>query len=114
MDARRDGDDVCFRVRDHGPGIPADEAPRVFERFVQLDQSSTRRQGGTGLGLHLCKQLAQLLDGHIALEETSGGGCTFSLRIPVSRPVPPAERALAGARPEGVRARPAAFDRAGR
>ena len=74
---------VDLLVVDHGPGIPADDRERVFERFVQLDQSSTRRQGGTGLGLYLCRQLASLLDGTLTLEETSGGGCTFRLRLPV-------------------------------
>ena len=53
---------------------------------MQLDQSSTRRQGGTGLGLHLCRQLAELVDGHLVLEETPGGGCTFSLTIPAAGP----------------------------
>jgi signal transduction histidine kinase len=73
---------VEFCVTDHGPGIPAADRERVFERFVQLDQSSTRRQGGTGLGLYLCRQLAGLLGGTLTLEETPGGGCTFRLRLP--------------------------------
>jgi signal transduction histidine kinase len=76
--------DVRLSVVDHGPGIPERDCERVFEQFVQLDQSSTRRQGGTGLGLHLCRQLAELVDGHLALEETPGGGCTFSLTIPAA------------------------------
>ncbi|MDQ1460710.1 MAG: hypothetical protein QOI08_2194, partial [Actinomycetota bacterium] len=77
------GDAVQLVVVDHGPGIPAGERERVFERFVQLDQSSTRRQGGTGLGLHLCRQLAELVDGRMTLEETPGGGCTFALVLPL-------------------------------
>jgi two-component system sensor histidine kinase KdpD len=76
--------DVRFAVVDHGPGIPERDRERVFEQFVQLDQSSTRRQGGTGLGLHLCRQLAELVDGQLALDETPGGGCTFSLTIPAT------------------------------
>src|SRR5262249_47676051 len=83
--ARRD-DAVEFTVVDHGPGIPAEDRERVFERFVQLDQSSTRRQGGTGLGLHLCRQLAEVVGGRMAVTETPGGGCTFSLFVPVSSP----------------------------
>jgi signal transduction histidine kinase len=78
--------DVRFSVVDQGPGIPERDRERVFEQFVQLDQSSTRRQGGTGLGLHLCRQLAELVDGHLVLEETPGGGCTFSLTIPAAGP----------------------------
>jgi len=85
--AARVGTDVCVSVVDHGPGIPAADRERVFERFVQLDQSSTRRQGGTGLGLHLCRQLTEVLDGHLTLTDTPGGGCTFSLTLP-SRPAP--------------------------
>jgi signal transduction histidine kinase len=74
---------VDMFIVDHGPGIPDEDRERVFERFVQLDQSSTRRQGGTGLGLYLCRQLASMLDGTLTLEETPGGGCTFRLRLPV-------------------------------
>jgi two-component system OmpR family sensor kinase len=77
-------DDVIFTIVDHGPGIPGEDRERVFERFVQLDQSSTRRQGGTGLGLHLCRQLAEVIDASLALTETPGGGCTFTLRMPVA------------------------------
>jgi signal transduction histidine kinase len=72
---------VAITVSDHGPGIPAGDRRRVFEPFVQLDQSSTRRQGGTGLGLHLCRQLAELLGGGLELNETPGGGCRFTLTL---------------------------------
>ena len=82
LQAARVGDEVRLSVVDHGPGIPECDRERVFERFVQLDQSSTRRQGGTGLGLHLCRQLAELVDGRMSLDETPGGGCTFALTIP--------------------------------
>ena len=53
----------------------------MFEQFVQLDQSSTRRQGGTGLGLYLCRQLATLLGGTLDLTGVAGGGCCFTLTI---------------------------------
>jgi two-component system sensor histidine kinase KdpD len=84
LNASTVGDETHFSVVDHGPGIPADDRERVFERFVQLDQSSTRRQGGTGLGLHLCGQLAARLDGELRLDETPGGGCTFTLAVPTA------------------------------
>jgi signal transduction histidine kinase len=83
LHAERIDGHVRFKVVDHGPGIPAEDRDRVFERFVQLDQSSTRRQGGTGLGLHLCRQLTALIDGELELGETEGGGCTFTLTVPV-------------------------------
>ncbi|HZQ27041.1 MAG TPA: HAMP domain-containing sensor histidine kinase [Acidimicrobiales bacterium] len=73
---------VEIRVVDHGSGIPEADRERVFERFVQLDQSSTRRRGGTGLGLYLCRQLAGLLGGSLTLEATAGGGSTFLLTLP--------------------------------
>jgi signal transduction histidine kinase len=101
------GHDLQFQVVDHGPGIPSAEAERVFERFVQLDQSSTRRQGGTGLGLHLCRQLAELIDGRLALSATPGGGCTFTLTIPAAADLAPGPNAPAPG--SNVRVRPAEF-----
>src|SRR5260221_409538 len=72
---------VVFFVTDHGPGISTNDRERVFERFVQLDQSLTRSRGGLGLGLYLCKQLAEVLDGELVLTETPGGGCSFCLAV---------------------------------
>jgi len=111
MRATRADGELQLSVVDHGPGIPAADRTRVFERFVQLDQSSTRRQGGTGLGLHLCCQLAELVGGRMTVDETPGGGCTFSLTIPIddTTPVaaaPAAESALPFA---NVRVRPDAL-----
>lgn len=77
------GTEVVVTVRDHGPGIPEDQRERVFERFVQLDQSSTRRNGGTGLGLYLCRKLAGALGGQLDLVAVAGPGCCFSLVLPV-------------------------------
>jgi signal transduction histidine kinase len=73
---------VSVAVVDHGPGIPAADRDRVFERFVQLDQSSTRSQGGTGLGLFICKKIAVRLGAALELRPTPGGGCTFNLTLP--------------------------------
>ena len=112
LTATNRGDDVCFAVADHGPGIPAEDRERVFERFVQLDQSSTRRQGGTGLGLHLCRQLSELLEGRLSLGETPGGGCTFTLTLPAPAPAvhAPSPRDVPDLVPGcAVRARPADF-----
>lgn len=76
------GDTVQLTVCDGGPGIPPADRGRVFERFVQLDQTSTRSKGGTGLGLYLCRQVAVLLGGTLELSEAPGGGCCFTLTLP--------------------------------
>jgi signal transduction histidine kinase/DNA-binding response OmpR family regulator/streptogramin lyase len=68
-------------VRDTGPGIPADQIDRVFERFYQVDESTTRAQPGTGIGLSLVKELAELHGGSIAVE-SSNGETTFTATIP--------------------------------
>lgn len=75
-------DAVRVAVIDHGPGIPSADRRRVFERFTQLDQSSTRPQGGTGLGLFICRKLAEQLNATLELSSTPGGGCTFELVVP--------------------------------
>ena len=68
-------------VRDTGPGIPADQIDRVFERFYQVDESTTRAQPGTGIGLSLVKELAELHGGSIAVESRNGE-TTFTATIP--------------------------------
>jgi signal transduction histidine kinase len=74
---------VLIRVRDSGPGIPAANRERIFEPFVQLDQSSTRRNGGTGLGLAVSQRLARLLGGEVEVASAGGGtGSIFTLRLP--------------------------------
>lgn len=83
LEALQDDTSLIVRVSDEGPGVPPSERERIFERFVQLDQSSTRRQGGTGLGLHLCRQLADLLGGTLSVQEVDGGGARFALTIPL-------------------------------
>ncbi|HET9444015.1 MAG TPA: HAMP domain-containing sensor histidine kinase, partial [Acidimicrobiales bacterium] len=74
--------ETLVEIVDRGPGIPPADRERVFERFVQLDQSSTRAQGGTGLGLYLCRILAGVLGGTLTLADAAGGGCRFVLTLP--------------------------------
>jgi signal transduction histidine kinase len=95
---------VLLTVADRGPGIAAPDRERIFERFVQLDQSSKRTRGGTGLGLHLCRQLADLLGGSLGASEREGGGTVFTLRLP------PACVGVDAASPEAGAALPPAAD----
>lgn len=74
---------VRLSVKDQGPGIAPQDQQRVFEKFSQLDGSATREHGGTGLGLTICRELAQLLGGAVKLDSTPGEGATFSLVIPL-------------------------------
>ena len=69
-------------VRDSGPGIPPDQIVHVFERFYQVDESATRTQPGTGIGLSLVKELVELHGGTITVE-SGDAGTTFTATIPV-------------------------------
>jgi two-component system, chemotaxis family, CheB/CheR fusion protein len=84
-----DDEQLSVRVEDTGPGIPEEWQEEVFQAFVQVDSSSTRDRGGTGLGLAVARRLAQLLGGDVHLVSEPGDGCTFELRLPVSPEDPP-------------------------
>lgn len=78
-------DYVEISVTDRGIGIPKDAHAKIFDRFYQVDASSTRRYGGAGLGLALAKELVTLHGGAIRLESEEGRGSTFTVRLPLLR-----------------------------
>ena len=73
---------IEIAVRDSGIGIPPDRLDSIFESFSQVDQSTTRQFGGTGLGLTICKRLAVAMGGDIRVTSTVGEGSTFSVVFP--------------------------------
>jgi signal transduction histidine kinase len=77
---------LVLLVEDDGPGIPEESADRVFERFYQVDQTATRRVGGTGLGLYICRRLAEALGGELTLERSGDRGSVFRLVVPWTPP----------------------------
>ena len=73
---------VCFAVEDTGIGIPPDRLDRIFEPFVQSEESTTRQYGGTGLGLTITRRLCELMGGDLSVQSRPGEGSVFTLRIP--------------------------------
>jgi signal transduction histidine kinase len=69
-------------VRDHGKGISQRDLSRLFQRFAQLDSSTTRKAGGTGLGLVISKGIVEQHGGRIWVESVMGQGSTFSFALP--------------------------------
>jgi len=78
------GDVIEIRVRDTGIGIAPADHERVFDTFWQVEQKSTRKVGGTGLGLSVSRRLARLMHGELTLDSRLGQGSTFTLRLPAA------------------------------
>ena len=79
---RETGDAVELIVDDDGPGIPADQRERVFERFVRLDDARTRDAGGSGLGLAIVREIVTAHGGTVVVSASPLGGARFTVRLP--------------------------------
>ncbi|HEV2473676.1 MAG TPA: ATP-binding protein, partial [Chthonomonadales bacterium] len=77
---------VLIGVRDQGMGIPEAAQKKLFQKFYRVDNKSTRKAGGTGIGLFLVKSLVQAHHGEIWVESSPGVGSTFWFRIPINQP----------------------------
>lgn len=74
---------AIITVSDTGIGIPPERLPQVFDRFYQVDSSTTRKQEGTGIGLAICKELVKLMGGEILVESEVGKGSHFQVQLPI-------------------------------
>jgi Signal transduction histidine kinase len=83
VSARKTDSLIRIEVRDNGPGIPAAELPRLFERFYRVDKSRSREQGGTGLGLAIVRHIATAHGGTVGVESWEGEGSLFWIQIKV-------------------------------
>lgn len=87
ISAKTEGEGVTISVTDKGPGVPPELQDKIFERFYQVDQSATRSVGGAGLGLYICRRMAEAIGGRVWLEGSSAEGSTFSAWVPTKPPV---------------------------
>ncbi len=78
---KRDGKFLWFGVEDNGMGIPQEKQAKLFTKFYQVDSTATRRHGGTGLGLFICKGIVEYMGGSIGVKSTEGKGSTFYFTI---------------------------------
>lgn len=81
---RTDRHDAVVSVSDSGRGIPADDLPRIFDRFYRVDRSRSRDAGGTGLGLAIAKHIVEAHGGRIAVTSRVGRGSVFTFTLPVA------------------------------
>ena len=73
---------VSCEVEDTGSGIPAEDVPRIFERFYRVDKARSREKGGTGLGLAIVRHILALHGGRVSVDSTLGRGSIFRFELP--------------------------------
>lgn len=83
--AHYENDELTIQVSDSGKGISEDKLPFIFDRFYQVDHSSTKESGGSGIGLSLSKDLIELMDGTITVSSEAGKGTFFKVQLPLER-----------------------------
>jgi two-component system, OmpR family, sensor kinase len=92
---------AVLEVADEGPGVPAEEADTIFERFHRIDRSRARSKGGVGLGLAIVRSLVEAHGGAVSYRPRAGGGSVFWVSLPLAP----------GARPASARAETASGER---
>ena len=76
---------VVVEIQDHGPGIPVEDQPKIFNRFYRVDKARWRESGGAGLGLSIVKWTIEAHGGTVTLASAPNQGCTFRISLPASR-----------------------------
>jgi signal transduction histidine kinase len=82
LHARREGDTAVFTVRDRGPGIPAADRRRIWDPYFRLGRDRDSTATGSGIGLAVVAQLAEMHGGTVAVDDAPGGGARFTLKLP--------------------------------
>ena len=82
VDVSGDDDQVIISVKDSGIGIPIEDMPHLFQKFYRVDNKDTQEIGGTGLGLYICRRLAEIMGGRIWAESVRNKGSTFFVELP--------------------------------
>jgi signal transduction histidine kinase len=84
VSAHRRGSQVCIAIRDYGIGIPKDKSDKIFDSFYQIDSASTRKFGGTGVGLAIVRLILERHNATIHVESQEGRGSTFAFELPIA------------------------------